>query len=149
NLRQTVFDLRTCLFHPGRETQAFTQLAHRFVLGESWRISGQFEKHATWFAKINRMKIGPIHNRADLVTETDQFFPPRNLFFIVRNAESNMVNRAGCDPTGSNIRSGDEINEFANSTFSWCDETYPVSALLNPPVAENLGQQLRGSFGAL
>jgi hypothetical protein len=50
-----------------------------------------------------------------------------------------MVNRAGRDPTGTNIRSGDEINEFASFTFAWRDETDPVSGLLSPAVAENLG----------
>src|SRR6516165_10266300 len=95
------------------------------------------------------MKIGPIHNRADLVTEIDQFFPPRNLLLIVRNTERNMVDRTGCDPAGSNIRSGDEINEFADSACSQCDETHPVSVLLSPAVAENLGQQLRGFFRSL
>src|SRR6516164_1007167 len=102
--RQHFFYLRTGLFHPGRKAEVCPQFVDRFVLGEAWRIGSHFKQHAARFPEINRMKISSIHNRADLVTETDQFFSQGNLLFIVRYAESDVMNRPNRDPARTYVR---------------------------------------------
>ena len=70
-----------------------------FVFGEPWGIGRNFEKDATRLVKVNRVKISPFHDRANVAAKADYLLPQRHLLFIVDNAEGDVMNRTGRDPS--------------------------------------------------
>jgi hypothetical protein len=70
-----------------------------FVFGEPWGIGRNFEKDTTRLAKVDRVKISPVHDWANVAAKADYLFPQCHLLFIVENAEGDVMNRTGCDPS--------------------------------------------------
>src|SRR5206468_2678592 len=93
--RQNFFDLRTSRLQPRRKTQIVAQFFHPFVQNEARRISRDLKQHTTWLAKVDRVKVGSINYRCDVVSELDEAMPPVTLLLVIAGAKCDVMNRAG------------------------------------------------------
>src|SRR6266478_6277171 len=87
------------------------KLLEFLVQGKTGRLSRDFEKHATRFAEIDRMKINSIDYGRNVVTEIDELFAPLKLLSFVTGAKGDVMHRPGSDTSGAGIRQTKQIDD--------------------------------------
>jgi len=86
------------------------------------------------------VKVGSIHNRADIVSKLDESMPPVPLLLVIPGAKCYVMDRTGRYTPWGAIGSAQQIDNSTDSTFARGREPKTIARLLHQPIAEGFGQ---------
>src|SRR5262245_34565243 len=134
------------LFLPGRQLQAFSQMARLFIDSESRTDGGYLEEDSARLTEIDRGEIAAIPHFGHLKPSSNDFLAKLELLIRIGDGECHVMHGAETIRGRGSIRCGDDINGFSGSctVYSHPNSSRILIYLLEP---QQILHQLDGLRG--